>query len=59
MAAPLREGRGKKRARGVKNDEEGSQGPFHSVFWEKSGEAMVVGGMLREVMMSRGRPAVK
>lgn len=26
--------------RGVKNDEEGSRGPFHFVFWERSGEAM-------------------
>lgn len=40
MAASPREGRGKKRARGVKNDQEGSQGPFHFVFWEKSGDAM-------------------
>lgn len=25
---------------GVKNDEEGSRGPFHFGFWERSGEAM-------------------
>lgn len=46
---------GKKRARGVKNDEEGSRGPVSFRFsGRKVEKRWAVGGTLREVMMSRG-----
>lgn len=55
MAASPREGREKKRARGVKNDEEGSRGPVSFRFsGRKVEKRWAVGGTLREVMMSRG-----